>query len=117
MRVSLILIESISRLVSLLFSDSIIPAKAFTTGACQGTFKFQSGPLNCDSEKIICLVKVKFVVKFHSLKKRKLHFVKGLIIIRLNTRAFRKDNQKVPQKLFSLIIASLATATLKIGVF
>ena len=74
MRVSLILIESISRLVSLLFSDSIIPAKAFTTGACQGTFKIQSGPLNCNSEKVIYLVKSKVCGEVPFVEKAKTAF-------------------------------------------
>ena len=74
MRVSLILIESISRLVSLLFSNSIIPAKAFTTGAYQGTFKIQSGPSNCDSEKVIYLVKSKVCGEVPFVEKAKTAF-------------------------------------------
>ena len=43
---------------------------------------------------------VKFVVQSPTLEKRKSNFVIGLIIIKVNIRAFRKDNRQVPQKLF-----------------
>ena len=42
---------------------------------------------------------VKFLVKSPRLGKRKPNFVIGLTIIKVH-RAFRKGNQKVPQKMF-----------------
>ena len=36
-----------------LVCDSISAATTFTTEACQETFKIQSGPLTCDSEKVL----------------------------------------------------------------
>ena len=62
---------------SCLVCDSISTSTTFTTEACQETFKIQKGPLNCDSEKVLYLLKCK---------------VCGGV--------FRKGNQKVPQKRF-----------------
>ena len=42
-----------------LVRDSISTATTFTTEACQDTFKIQSGPLTCDSEKVLYLLKYK----------------------------------------------------------
>ena len=42
-----------------LVCDSISPASTFTTEVCQESFKIQSGPLTCDSEKVIYLLKCK----------------------------------------------------------
>ena len=55
-----------------LVCDSISTATTFTTESYQETFKFQSGPLTCDSDKVLYLL-----------------------------RAFRKGNQKVCQTLFN----------------
>ena len=41
-----------------LVCDSISTATTFTTEACQETFKIQSGPLTCDSEKVLLKFKV-----------------------------------------------------------
>ena len=42
-----------------LVCDSISTATTFTTEACQETFKIQSGPLTCSSEKVLYLLKCK----------------------------------------------------------
>ena len=42
-----------------LVCDSISTATTFITEACQETFKIQGGPLSCDSEKVLYLLKVK----------------------------------------------------------
>ena len=42
-----------------LVCDSISAATIFTTEACQDTFKIQSGPLTCDSEKVLYILKCK----------------------------------------------------------
>ena len=79
--------------------DSISTATTFTTEACQETFKIQSGPLTCDSEKVLLYLqnvcdevpyagkaKTKFRYRFNNYKGKH--------------KAFRKCNRKVPQKLF-----------------
>ena len=58
--------------------DSISTATTFTTNSYQETFKIQKGPLNCNSQKVVELVKCG---KFPMLGKR-------------------KPNRKVPQKRF-----------------
>ena len=40
-----------------LVCDSISTTTTFTTEVCQETFKIQKGPLNCDSEKVLYLLK------------------------------------------------------------
>ena len=40
-----------------LVCDSISTATIFTTEDCQDTFKIQSGPLTCDFEKVLYLLK------------------------------------------------------------
>ena len=42
-----------------LVCDSISTVTTFTTEACQETFKIQKGRLNCDSEKVLYLLKCK----------------------------------------------------------
>ena len=69
-----------------LVCDSISAATTFTTEACQETFKIQSGPFTCDSEKVLYLLKCKFVVKSPTLGKRTPNFVIGLIIIKINIK-------------------------------
>ena len=64
-----------------LVCDSISTTTTFTTEVCQETFKIQKDPLNCDSEKVL------YLLKCTSGKQKP-------------NRAFRKGNQKVPQKRF-----------------
>ena len=42
-----------------LVCDSISTTTTFTTEACLETSKIQKGPLNCDSEKVLHLLKCK----------------------------------------------------------
>ena len=42
-----------------LVCDSMSTTTKFTTEACQETFIMQKNPLNCDSEKVLCLLKCK----------------------------------------------------------
>ena len=42
-----------------LVCDSISSTMTFTTKSCQETFRIQRGPLNCDSKKILYLLKCK----------------------------------------------------------
>ena len=85
---------------SCLVCDSISTSTTFTTKASQESFKIQKGPLNCDSEKVLYLLKSKVCggVPYVGKAKTKLRY-------RFNNykskhTAFRKGNQKVPQKRF-----------------
>ena len=42
-----------------LVCNSIRTTTTFTTEACGEVFKIQSGPLNCNPEKVLCLLKCK----------------------------------------------------------
>ena len=39
--------------------DHVITTKTVTTKACEEVFKLQSGPLNCNSKKVFCLLRCK----------------------------------------------------------
>ena len=75
--------------------DSISTATTFTTKACQETFKIQSGPLTCDSEKVLYLLKCKICGEVSYVGK-----VGWFNNYKNKHRAFRKGNRKIPQKLF-----------------
>ena len=83
-----------------LVCDSISTATTFTTEACQETFKIQSGPLTCDSEKVLYLLKCKVCGEVPYVGKAKTKFRCRFNNYKSKHRAFRKGNQKVPQKLF-----------------
>ena len=81
-----------------LVCNSIKTTTTFTTEAFGEIFKIQGGPLNCNSEKVVCTVsmcgeapyvgkaKIKFRYRFNNYKSKH--------------RAFRKGNRKIPQKRF-----------------
>ena len=83
-----------------LVCDSISTATTFTTEACQETFKIQSGPLTCDSEKVLYLLKCKVCGEVPYVGKAKTKFRYRFNNYKSKHRAFRKGNRKVPQKLF-----------------
>ena len=83
-----------------LVCDSISTATTFTTEACQETFKIQSGPLTCDSEKVLYLLKCKVCGELPYVGKAKTKFRYRFNNYKSKHRAFRKGNRKVPQKLF-----------------
>ena len=80
--------------------DSVITAMIFTTEACQETFKIQSGPLICDSEKILNLLKCKVCGGVPYVGKAKPGFRYRFINYKSKRRVFRNGNREVPQKLF-----------------
>ena len=82
-----------------LVCDSISTATTFTTEACQETFKIQSGPLTCDSEKVLYLLKCKVCAEVPYVGKAKTKYGYRFNNCKSKHRAFRKGNRKVPQKL------------------
>ena len=80
--------------------DSISTTTAFATEACQENFKIQKGPLNCDSEKLLYLSKCKVCGEAPYVGKTKTKFRYRLNNYKSKHGAFRKGNQKVPQKRF-----------------
>ena len=99
-----------------LVCDSVITAMIFTTEACQETFKIQSGPLICDSEKILNLLKCKVCGGVPYVGKAKPDFVIGLLIIKVNVERLETVIGKFLRNYFTLTIASIATAALKIEI-
>ena len=80
--------------------DSINITTTFTTEACQETFKIQKGLLNCDSEKVLYLLKCNVCGEVPYVGKAKTKFRYRFNNYKSKHRAFRKGNQKVPQKRF-----------------
>ena len=83
-----------------LVCDSISTETTFRTEACQETFKILSGPLTCDSEKVVYLLKCKVCGEVPYVGKAKTKFCYRSNNYKSKHRAFRKGNRKVPQKLF-----------------
>ena len=83
-----------------LVCDSISSTTTFTTEACQETFKIQRGPLNCDSKKVLFLLKFKVCRGVSYVGKPKTKFCYRFSNYKSKHKAFRKGNQKVPQKRF-----------------
>ena len=83
-----------------LVCDSISTTTTFTTEACQETFKIQKDPLNCDSKKVLYLLKCKVYGKVPYVGKAKTKFRYRFNNYKSKHRAFRKGNQKVLQKRF-----------------
>ena len=79
---------------------SIRTTTTFTTEACWEIFKIQSGPLNCNLEKVLYLVKCKVCGEAPYLGKDKTKFRYSLNNYKSKHRAFRKGNQKIPEKRF-----------------
>ena len=83
-----------------LVCDFISTITTFTTEACQETFKIQKGPLNCDSEKVLYLLKCKVSGEVPYVRKVKTRFCYRFSNYKSKHRAFTKGNQKAPLKRF-----------------
>ena len=83
-----------------LVCDSISTTTPFTTEALLETFKIQKDPLNCDSEKVLHLLKCKVCGWVSYVRKAKTKFRYRFNNYKSKHRAFRKSNQKVSQKHF-----------------
>ena len=83
--------------------DSISTATTFTTETCYKSFKIQSGPLKCNSEKVLSPLKCKdcdeapFFRESESQISSQLQYYYNY---KSKHRAFRKGNRKDPKKLF-----------------
>ena len=95
-----------------LVCDFISTATTFTTEACEETFKIQSGPLTCDSEKVFYLLEC----KSPTLEKQKPNFVIGLIIIKVNIERLERVIGKFLRNYFILTIVLMAIVALKIEI-
>ena len=83
-----------------LVCNSISTTTTFTTEACQESFKILKSPLNCDSKKMLYLLKCKVWGGVSYVGKAKTKFLQRFINYKSKHRAFRKCNQNFPQKRF-----------------
>ena len=80
--------------------DHIITPNTFTTNTCGDVFKIQSGPLNCNSEKVISLLRCKICDDTCYVRKAKTKFGLRFNNDKSKHQSFRKGKQNVPQKRF-----------------
>ena len=80
--------------------DHIITTNTFTTKACGKVFKIQSGPLNCNSEKVLYLLRCKICDDTPYVGKAKTKFRLRFNNYKSKHRSFRKGRQNVLQKCF-----------------
>ena len=99
-----------------LVCDSISTATTITREACQEIFKILSGPLTYDSQKVLYLLKRKVCGEVSYAGKAKTKFTYRFNNCKSKHRAFRNLIGKFLRNYFTLAIASMATAPLKIGI-
>ena len=95
--------------------DRIITTNPFTTKTCREVFKIQSGPFNINSEKVLYLLRCKICDDTPTLEKLKQRFVFGLIIIKVNTNFFKKENRIYHRSIFMHTMFKTATEVLIFG--
>ena len=83
-----------------LVCNSIKTTTTFTKGGCGEIFKIQRGPLNCNSEKELYLLKYKVCDETSYIGKAKSKFRYRFNNYKTKHRAFRKENRKIPQTHF-----------------
>ena len=80
--------------------DHIVTTNTFTTKACGEVFKIQSGLLNCNSEKVLYLLRCKICDDIPYVGKAKTKFCLQFNNYKSKHRSFRKGKQNIPQKHF-----------------
>ena len=83
-----------------LVCNSIRTTTTFTTESCGEVFKIQSGPLDCNSEKVLYPLKCKVCSEAPYVGKAKTKFRYRFNNYKSKHKAFRKGNRKIPQKRF-----------------
>ena len=87
-----------------LVCNPIRTTTTFTTEACGEIFKIQIGPLNCNSEKVLYLLKCKVCGEAPYVGKAKTKFRYRFNNYKNKHRAFRKETEKYPRNVFMIII-------------
>ena len=95
--------------------DHTVTTKTFTTKACGEVFKIQSGPLNCNLEKGLYLLRCKIYDDTLYVGKTKTKFRLRFNIYKSKHGPFRKGKKNVPQKSFLHTIFNIVTEVLMIG--
>ena len=86
--------------------DPIITTNTFTTKACEEVFKIQSGSLNCNSEKVLYLLRCKICDNIPYVGKTKTKFCLRFNIYKNKHQSFRKGKQNVPTQAFSFTLCT-----------
>ena len=79
---------------------SIRTTTTFTTEACGETFNIQNGRLNCNSEKVLYLIKCKVSGEAPYVGKAETKFRYRFKNYKSKYKAFTKGNRKIPKKNF-----------------
>ena len=80
--------------------DHIITTNIFTIKSCGEVFNIQSGPLNCNSEKVLYLLRCKICDDTPYVGKVKTKFRLWFNSYKSKHQSFRKRKQNVPKKRF-----------------
>ena len=94
--------------------DYICDTDAFTTKACGETFKIQSGILNCNSQKVVYLLKCRICGEASYVGKAKRNLEPDLIIIKVHIGHIEK-NVKYHSSVFMNITGNTVIMELMIG--
>ena len=87
-----------------LVCNSIKTTTTFTMEACGEIFKIQSGPLNCNSEKVLYLLKCKVYGEAPYVGKAKTKFRYRFNIELSNIELSGKETEKYPRNVFMISI-------------
>ena len=82
--------------------DYVINTTTYKTKACGEVFKIQNGPLNCNSEKVIYLLRCKICDNTPYVRKDKTKINLRFNNYRSKHRSFRKGKQNVAQRRFHM---------------
>ena len=94
-----------------LVCDFIRTATTFTTEACQETFRIQTGPLTCDSEKVLYLLKCKVCGEVPYVGKAKTKFRYRFNNYKSKQERLEKVIGKFLRNYFTITIVLMHTCT------
>ena len=95
--------------------NHIITTNTFTTKHVGKYLKFKVGPLTVTQKRFFTFLDAKFVMILPMLEKLKQSFAFGLIIIKVNTDLFEKENRMYHRTVFIHTIFKIDTEVLMIG--
>ena len=89
-----------------LVCDFVCDADTFSTKTCSETFKIQSGIFNCNSQKVVYLLKSRNVVKLLMLAMQERNLEPDLVIFNVLTDPMEKKPVKYHSSIFMNIMAN-----------
>ena len=94
--------------------DRVITTNIFTTKASEEVFKIKSVLLDCNSEKVLYLLRSKFVMTLIILERLKQSSVFDSTIIKVNTNFVERENRMYHRSVFIHTLYKTATTVLMI---